>query len=120
MIRIVSSSSLVLRIVYTTNNSRLLTLDLESDAAWFGFRFRHEFTNGFEDDTKLAIVLLLQLIEAPGKPLVRGDHRSKLNKRSHNGDIHLNCSLASQYAGEHRDTLLGKRIGIGPPETALT
>jgi hypothetical protein len=89
MIRIVSSSSLVLRIVYTTNNSRLLTLDLESDAAWFGVRFRHEFTNGFEDDTKLAIVLLFQLIEASGKPLVGCDHFSKLNKRSHNHYVHL-------------------------------
>ena len=40
--------------------------------------FRDEFTNGFEYNTKLAIVLLLQLIEAPGKPLVRDEHLTEM------------------------------------------
>ena len=72
---------------------------LESDAAGFWRWLCHEFTNRFEDDTKLAIVLLLQLIEASGKPLVRADHLSKLNKRSHDGNVHLDRALASQHAG---------------------
>jgi hypothetical protein len=75
---------------------------LESDAAWFGFRLRHEFTNGFEDDTKLAIVLLLQLVEAPGKPLVRGDQLSKLNKRSHNGNVHLAPNAHGRFCCNRR------------------
>ena len=55
-----------------------------------GCRLRHEFTNGLEDDPKLAIVLLLQLSEASGKPFVRGDHFSKLHKRSHDGNVDFN------------------------------
>lgn len=91
----------------------------EADAAGFGFRLRHEFTNGFEDNPKLAIVLFLQLIKASGKPFVRGDHFSKLDKRSHNGNVDLNGSLASQYAGKHCHALLGEGIGRMPSAAPL-
>ena len=46
-------------------------LGFEPDSFDLGLWLRHEFTNGFEDDPKLAVVFLFQFIESPGKPLVR-------------------------------------------------
>src|ERR1051325_9258330 len=72
---------------------------LESDAAGFWRGLRHQFTNGFEDDLKLAIVLLFQICEASGKDFVRTDHLAQANKGTHNSDVYLNGTLASQHAG---------------------
>ena len=46
-------------------------LGFEPDSFDLGLWLRHEFTNGLEDNPKLAIVFLFQFIESPGKPLVR-------------------------------------------------
>ena len=89
----------------------LLASGLESDAAGFWRGRFHELADGVEDDMELAIVLPFQLIEASDKSLVRGDHFSKLNKRSHNGNIYLDCAFAVQHAGDHGDTLFGEYIG---------
>ena len=86
-------------------------LGLESVSSDLGFWLRHEFTNCIEDDLKLAVVFLFQFIESPGKPIVLVDHLSKLNKRSHEGDVYLNRALAMQHAREHGYALFGERIG---------
>jgi len=86
-------------------------LGLESNSSDLGLRFRHEFSNGLEDDSKLAVVLLFQFIESPGKYLVRADHLSKLNKSSHDGNIYLNSSFAVEHAREHCDSLFGEGVG---------
>ena len=75
---------------------RSLLLGFEPDSFDLELWLRHEFTNRLEDNPKLGIVLLLQLIEASSKPLVRTDHLSKLNKRSHDGDVHLDGALTMQ------------------------
>jgi len=72
-----------------------LQLGFKPDSFDPGLWLRHEFPNRFKDDPKLGVVLLLQLIEASGKPLVRSDHLSKLNNLSHDGDVCLHRALES-------------------------
>lgn len=73
-------------------------LGFESNSFDLGLWLRHEFLNCFENDPKLAVVFLFQFIEASGKPLVRADHLSKLNERSHDGDVDLDCPFAMEHA----------------------
>jgi len=77
-------------------------LGFEPDSFDLGPWLRHEFTNRLEDDPKLGIVLLLQLIEASGKPLIRADHLSKLNERSHDGDVHLAPNAHGRFCCNRR------------------
>src|SRR5512147_963823 len=93
---------------------------LEADPAGFRLRLCHELPDRLKYDSKLGVVFLLKLSEPPGQNLVRADHPPQTNKGSHNGNVHLNGSLASQHAGKHCHTLLGEGIGIGSPETAST
>ena len=65
-------------------------LGFEPDSFDLGLWLRHEFTNCLEDDPKLAVVFLFQFIKPPRESLVRTDHLSKLNERSHDGNVHLN------------------------------
>jgi len=73
-------------------------LGLEPDSFNLGLWLCHEFANGLEDGSEPAVVFLFQFIESPGKPLVGANHLSKLNERSHDGDVHLNCTLAMEHA----------------------
>jgi hypothetical protein len=70
-------------------------LGFEPDSFDLELWLRYEFTNCFEDNQKLGVVLLFQLIEASGKPLVRSDHPSKSNNLSHDGDVCLHRALES-------------------------
>jgi hypothetical protein len=54
---------------------------------------------------------LLQLGE-PGRHFTVGSGKlPHLHEGPHNGDVHLHGSLAVEYAGEHRNPLLGKNVG---------
>lgn len=78
-------------VAYTAVRSATAAMQLcfEPDLFDLGLWLRHEFTNRLKDDPKVGVVLLFQLIEASGKPLVRGDHLSKMNNRSHYGDVYF-------------------------------
>ena len=62
---------------------------LKSDATGFRRWLCHESTNGFEDDTKLAIILLFEICEASGKGFVGTDHLAQANKCPHDGNVDL-------------------------------
>jgi len=55
---------------------RVQLLSFESDSFDLGLWLRHQFPNGLKDNPKPGIVLLLQLIESSGKPLLGVDVRA--------------------------------------------
>ena len=71
-----------------------LASGFEPDTAGFRRWLCHEFANGFEDDSKLGVVLFLQFVEASGKGFVGADHLPEANKCPHDGNVDLNGSLA--------------------------
>ena len=112
LLKMVRPSAKPCRSAQLVRSSTAVTqLGFEPDSFDLGLWFHHEFTNRLEDNPKLGIVLLLQLIEASGKPLVRADHLSKLNKRSHDGNVYLDGAFAMEHARQHGYALFGERIG---------
>jgi hypothetical protein len=73
---------------------RVLFLPLHRGVAKVAFDCAHR-TRAF---LGRSVVFLFQFIEPPGKPLVRADHFSKLNERSHNGNVDLDGALAMEHA----------------------
>ena len=71
-----------------------LASGLEPDTAGFRLWLCHEFTNGFEDDPKLGVVLFLQFVEATGKDFIRADQLPEANKCPHDGDVYLYGTFA--------------------------
>ena len=51
-----------------------------------------------ENLSKLAVVLLFQLVEPAGQVLVRGDHLPQAYERPHDGDVDGNGTLAPKHA----------------------
>ena len=71
-----------------------LASGLEPDATGFRLWLCHEFTNGFEDDTKLGIVLFFEIREPSGKDFIRADQLPEANKCPHDGDVYLYGTFA--------------------------
>ena len=71
----------------------------------------HQLPDRFEDHSKLPVILPLQHLKLRGKSLVGDSELSESDERAHDGDVRLHCPMAPEDTGQHRDTLLGKRIG---------
>jgi len=66
--------------------------------------------NGIEDDFELSIVFLLERVQLAGERFIRGKQPAKPYEGSHDGDIDLDGTRASEDAGEHGDALFGECV----------
>src|ERR1022692_3324959 len=74
-------------------------------------RWHHQLPDRLEHDTKMGIVLLLEVIQLTRQVLVRGEHFPQTDESAHDGDVDLDSSFAIQNARQHRNALLGENIG---------
>ena len=74
-----------------------------------------------KNGVKLSVVALLQFGDLATQILVRGKHRTKLKKGTHDRDIDLDSTIAAQDAGEHGHAVFGEPIGtIAATTTAFS
>ena len=71
----------------------------------------HELANRVKHDSELPVVALLKLVKLVGQVLVRGEEAPQTDEGAHNLDVDIYDTLAAQDARQHRDTLLGERVG---------
>jgi len=55
--------------------------------------------------------LVLELVDAAVQVIMSDGHAAQTDKRSHDLHVHMDRASAPEDAGEHRDPLLGERIG---------
>src|SRR4051794_16555281 len=63
-----------------------------------------------EDDLELAVVQLLELVDALREIRVLGNHLPEVNECTDDLDIYADRAVAAQHAGEHRDAVFGERV----------
>ena len=57
-------------------------------------------SNGIEDGFESSVVFSFERVELAGERFIRGEHPAKPDERSHDGDIDLDGTRASEDAGE--------------------
>jgi hypothetical protein len=81
---------------------------------------RHDLADCGEHAPEAPVAGTLELVEPPGQCGVAGDHFPESDERPHYLDVHVHRTVAAKDAGEHRDSLLGERIGFRPASAPLT
>lgn len=77
-------------------------LDVKADSTFLRCRRRsHQLADRVEDDTKLPVVPLFQIIESPRQLAVAGEHFAQMDESAHDLDVDCDGLLAPQHAREH-------------------
>jgi hypothetical protein len=83
----------------------------ESDPTTWSLRGFHQGTDRVEDPAELSVILSFESVHLPGQFLVGYEHPPHPDKRPHDGNIDLHCSMTLKDTGKHRNALLGESVG---------
>ena len=90
--------------------SNLFSLPMKSDLP-FGrnWGLQHLAKCG-ENGVEFRVVSLLHLSDFSAQILMSGEHGTKLEKGTHDGDVYLDGAITMENAGEHGYAMLGEGI----------
>jgi hypothetical protein len=101
-------------------SARLVRQGSESDTlTWSLGRFHHG-SDRVKDHAELGVILSFESSHLSGQFLVGYEHSPHPDKRSHDGNIDLYCSMTLKDAGKHCNALLGEGVGKEFPILSAT
>ena len=94
----------------TPEELRAIDPEFDTQAGWAHAYFVHQLAQSFKYDSELLVILRFQFGDLACEFAIALDQPSHLHKRAHDLNVHGDCTLAAQHAGEHRDTLFGEGV----------